>query len=138
MKILTCLLGIAAISMTLVTNNASAVPMNGALGGVAQEAGAPVELVKSRSRKFANPQAQEAFIQGRLTRMHIPETIDGMLLIPGIENDHLGRTIMTGPPRSFDPPHQRLGVPLGGSGGRLGVPSGGPGGRLDGHGHPLR
>jgi hypothetical protein len=132
------LLGIAAIGVALASDHASALPGNKALGGVAQETGEPVELVKSRSKRFVDPQAQEAFIQGRLMRMHIPEGIDGMISLPGIETDPFGRTIMTGPPRSFDPPHQRLGVPLGGTGGRLGVPSGGPGGRLDGGGHRLR
>jgi hypothetical protein len=135
MKIWTCLplLGAAAFGMAILSDSVSAMPVNGALGGIARQVEVPIELVaKKKSKRFVNDRAREAYINRRLSRMGVTEELDGTILLPGI-----GETWISGPPRSLDGSHQRLGVPLGGTGGRLGVPRSGPGGRLGAGGQKL-
>jgi hypothetical protein len=97
-------------------------------GGAARmltERGGIIEQVQyRRSRYRMSPELRERYVRTWLSRARVHEEEDGTILLPGIETDNRGRTIIRGAPRSRDFSGHRLGVPSRGIGNRLtgGVP----------------
>lgn len=130
-----------AVTVTLLSNRASAAPANGAAArALADDRAAMVQLVQHRNRggRFGNQVARDRYINSRLSRMTVITDSDGTILLPGIKNDRRGRTLITGAPRSRGVSGNRIGVWKGGSGGRIGAHNPGTGGRLTGKGSGKR
>lgn len=116
---------IVAISLTALPSIALAAMMNGGAARVFAHTAELAERVQYRRQRYRNsPELRERYVRTWASRARVIEEDDGTILLPGIEIDRRGRTIITGAPRSRTFTGTRLGVPSHRTGNRLtgGVP----------------
>jgi hypothetical protein len=118
-------LSVLMLGVMTLPSVAFAALLSGGAARMLTERGGIIEQVQyRRSRYRMSPELRERYVRTWLDRTVVQTEGDDTFLIPGMENDHRGRTIITGAPRSRTLTGSRLGVPSRGTGNRLtgGVP----------------
>jgi hypothetical protein len=111
-------LGIA-LAVSALPEKALALPIDSSVARASGDFTDLIESIQYRSGRFIDERARQRYINRRWSNRTVTVEPDGTVLLPGIETDRFGRTIMRGPPRSRYGTPARIGVWQGGTGGRL-------------------